>query len=173
LRIDYRFLQPADILEYKRGKGFCVSGVLGRLLQIVDRKYDGWGWHVSIAWVRTTKGWFILEATSRGVQLNHYTFEYLERTTRAYRWFDEPPDRQEMTDFALAHLGKPYDVAVYFWTGIAILLRRAGVRLPKLIDRRYTCWELVQEFSFEMDDPIIPREDVIIISDLIKSLEAR
>jgi len=162
--------KPGDILEHKRDTGFSVSGILGRLLQIFDPDYDGWGWHLSIAYLQGYDGWYILEATADGVELNYYQNDYLFKDTRVYRWFSEPPPLARIWRFIEGHLGCPYDAAIYFWTGLAILLRRIGIRLPKIIDYKFSCWELAQEFSAVMGKPIIPRYDVVIISDLIKEL---
>ena len=77
-----------------------------------------------------------------------------------------------MDQFRCDYIGKPYDVAIYFWTGLAILIRHFfNHPIPKLLNDRFCCWELVQEFSEAMGKPIQSKYDVIIISDLIKKLQ--
>ena len=167
-------VRPGYLLEHKGGKFPSVSWFLSRLLKVFERDWNGWGWHLSIAWLQGFDGWYILEATSDGVQMNFYDNDYLFHDTRIYKWFDEPPSLVARELFYQQHIGKRYDVAIYFWTGLAILIRHYFNRpIPKLLDQRYSCWELIQEFSTEMGKPIVSRYDVVIITDIIKALEGK
>jgi len=77
-----------------------------------------------------------------------------------------------MGKFLQGHINKKYDVAIYFFTALAIIIRHYFNRpIPKLLDQRYSCWELVQEFSIEMGKPILSRYDVVVIVDIIKALK--
>lgn len=72
-----------DILIFKR-KGF-VSGVFGWLLKRFERWWDGWGWHMPIAWQKAGLGYWILEAARGGVRVNLISDKVLETEVRAYR----------------------------------------------------------------------------------------
>lgn len=63
---------------------------------------------------------------------------------RAYRISEEPPTQQQLDDYIQYTLGCHYDFIVYFLTAFAILLR-PQVDFPRVINRRYTCWEATWE----------------------------
>lgn len=163
-------MKCGDIIEFKR-KGF-VSWFLGGLLKLLKRDWDSWGWHLGIAWQRSWYGWYILEATGKGICLNWYSDAYLAQSTRVWEWFDEELDPMDMSSFLKKHINKKYDVAIYFWTSLAVIIRHYfNHPIPKLLDDRFSCWELVQEFSTEMGKPIISRYNVVVIIDIIKALK--
>jgi hypothetical protein len=171
MRIDPCDCEPGCILEHKAGGWKTVSGLLSRLLRICDRNYDKWGWHLSIAYTKGLNGWWILEATEDGVELNYYDNLFLFRDTRIYRWFETPPCRDKMDAFMVEHIGQPYDVAIYFWSGLAVIIQNIfHIKLPKITNRRWTCWELIQEFTQELNKPILSPKRIVIISDLILRL---
>ena len=77
-----------------------------------------------------------------------------------------------MREFFDSHINKRYDVAVYFWTALAIIIRHYFNRpIPKLLDNRFSCWELVQEFTTHCGKPVLSRYDVIILPDMLEALE--
>lgn len=158
-------MKTNDIVEFKR-KGF-VSFVLGGLLKILVPSWDGWGWHLGIAWGAKADGWWILEAKANGVVINWYPTRAL-LNTRSHTWLDEV-DGREKREFLLFHSGKKYDIAIYFWTALAIIIRHFWNRpIPKLLDNRFSCWELVAEYCAAMNKPIVSKYDVIIITDILK-----
>jgi hypothetical protein len=158
------------IVEFKR-KGF-VSWFLGGLLKLFNPSWDMYGWHLAILWEKSLDGWIILEAVGQGVKINYYSTKFLDRNTRCWKWFDEPPTRAKMNKFFEAHIDKKYDVQVYFWTALAVIIRHYINRpVPKLLDDRFTCWELVQYFSESIGKPIQSKYDVVLITDIIKALK--
>jgi len=165
-------IKRGDIIEFKR-RGF-VSAVLGWLLKRIEKDYDGYGWHTAIAWQPAPQGWYILEAIQHGVTLNWYTEENIFNHSRVWTWLKEEPDPVVMSSLLPKYLYKKYDVAIYFWTAVAVIFRHYFNRpIPKLLDNRFDCWELIQEFTMDMEDPILSRYDVIIITDLVKALNER
>ena len=163
-------MKKADIIEFKRN-GF-VSKVLGNLLGLFERDWDKFGWHVGFAWEKVTGGWYILEATSSGVSANYYHNGYLKKNVRYWEWFIDYPEQEVMGKFAHETVGKKYDVAIYFWTAVAIIARHYFNRpIPKLLDKRFSCWELVAEGCDDFDQPIVSKYDVIILTDLIKAFK--
>ena len=163
-------MRAGYIIEFKR-KGI-VSAVLGGILKLFDHDYDGWGWHVAIAWAKAYDGWFVVEACALGVKANYYSDKYLERNTRAWKWFETPLLNEQMNKFLQANIDKAYDIAIYFWTSVAIIVRHYfNHPIPKLLDQRFSCWELVAEFCADMGKPIVSKYDVVIISDIVKALK--
>ena len=165
-------IQRGYIIEFKRTG--LTSAILGSLLKLFERSWDGWGWHLAIAWEQAYDGWNILEATEDGVEINYYSDKYLDENTRAYQWLTKVPSRKAMGEFLKSHINKKYDVAIYFWTALAIIIRHYfNHPIPKLLDDRFDCWELSAEFFAEVGEPIQSKYDVIIITDIIKALKGR
>ncbi|MDD5703496.1 MAG: hypothetical protein PHU23_15785 [Dehalococcoidales bacterium] len=158
-----------DLVEFKR-RG-PTSFILGGLLKILDHEWDGWGWHLAIAYGRTEGGWYILESLAGGPEINFYPDMYLAANTRSYSWLDAEPIPGQMASFRLKVYGKKYDVAVYFWTALQYLVRHYfNRRIPRLLDDRYTCWELVFEFCEEMGKPIGSKYDCPTIVEFQKAV---
>ena len=167
-------MKSGNILEHKGGKVLSVSWFLGRLLKLFERKWDGWGWHLSIAWKKTKDGWWILEATSDGVEKNYYDNDYLFHNTRIHSWLDSVPSTKKMKKFYDSHVKKKYDVAIYLWTGMQYIIRHFfNHRIPGLLDDRFTCWELVFEFCEEMGKPLSSKYDCPIITDALNAMEVQ
>ena len=157
------------ILEFKR-QGI-VSTILGGLLKLFERKWNGWGWHLAVIWERTYDGWYVLEARHE-VEINCYTDKWLRANTRNYKWLDSPPENEKFNKFLEDHTGKSYDVAIYFWTALQYLIRHFfNHKIPRLLDDRFTCWELVFEFCEEMGKPIGSKYDCPIITDFLRVVE--
>ena len=161
-----------SIVEFKR-EGF-VSLVLGNLLKLFERDWDFYGWHLGILWDRAYDGWYILEATGPGVKVNYYSNSYLEKNSRYWDWLDKEPTRVDMGLFLKEHINQKYDVATYFFTALAIIIRHYFNRpIPKLLDERFSCWELAAEFCADMGEPIVSKYDVILLPDLIKAFKEK
>ena len=165
-------MKSGYIVEFKR-KGFTAT-LLGGLLKLFEPSWDGWGWHLAIAWERAYQGWLLLEATASGVMLNFYEDKFLEQNTRSWKWLDKTPTRAEKDKFFEEHTLKRYDIAIYFWTSLAIITRHYFNRpIPKLFDDRWSCHELIQDYAEVMGKPIVSRYDVVIITDIIKALKEK
>lgn len=138
---------------------------------MLDKEWDGWGWHLAIAWEKSTieDSWYILEARQDGVEINLYPTLFLKSQTRMYQWLDKQPTKKQLKSFLGTHLGNKYDVTIYFWTSFQYLIRHFfNHRIPRLLDNRYTCWELVFEFCEAMGKPISSIYDCPIIADAVK-----
>lgn len=158
-------IQLGDIIEFK-GKG-PVYEILSRLIWLFERWWDRWGWHTAFVCGEDNDGWLICEAIAQGVSvtpLKNYGLEY-----RVHRWFDEPPSKRKVNAYVKSVIGADYDVAIYFWTGLQYLIRHLiNHRIPRLLDNRYTCWENVFFFCYEMGNPVQAIYDCPMITDLIK-----
>jgi len=162
-------MKRGDFVEFKRSGP--VATVLGGLLKLFERDWDGWGWHLAILWEKRSEGWMILESVKNGVSLNYYPNKDLERT-RIWLWFEELPTREVMEIFYKDHIGKRYDAAIYFWTVLQYIIRHYfNHRIPRLLDDRFTCWELVFWFARCMGKPIQSVYDCPIITDFLKVME--
>lgn len=163
-------IKAGDILIFKR-KG-VVSGALGWVLRRFERWWDGWGWHMAIAWQKGRFGYWILEAAAEGVRVNLIRDDLLKTDIRAYRWLDEPPADEEMEKFMVNNLDCGYDVTVYFWTMIQYLvLHFFNHSISRILDNRYTCWELAFFFTRKMGKPIQSVHKYPMITDFLKEVE--
>ena len=164
-------LKSGYIIEFRR-KGF-TGIVLGGLLKLFEPSWDGWGWHLAIAWEKGyQEGWLLLEATAGGVMCNFYEDCFLERNTRSWKWLDEIPTRAKKDKFFETHILRHYDIASSFWLVVQYLIRHYfNHRIPRLLDDRFSCWELVFEFCEEMGKPIASKYDCPILIDLLKNFE--
>ena len=161
-------MQPADLIEFRRS-GF-VSAVLGGMLRLLDPEWDGWGWHVGIAWQFHYHGWYVLESRAGGPEINWYPETWLKANTRSHRWLDFIPDEDDLSSFLNRHIGKKYDVSIYFWTAFQYLIRHFfNHRIPRLLDDRYTCWELAAEFYEELGEPLQSKYDCPMLPDMIRA----
>ena len=164
--------ERGDILVFRR-KGF-ISGVLGWVLKRFEPWWDGWGWHMAIAWKKGHFGYWILEAAAQGVKVNLIQEKVLKSDVRTYRWLDEPPSDEDLEKFMSENLNRGYDAAVYLWTMIQYLvLHFFNHSIPRLLDNRYTCWELAFLFAREMGKPIQSVHEYPILTDFLKEVEEK
>ena len=169
MRIPLNEVRPGDLLVF-RGSGF-VFNILGGILKLFEPQYDRWGWHVAFVsnWDEE-KGWLICESISQGIVLSQLS-EHPPDEVRAYRWFETAPLQSMIDRYLVSHLGKQYDVAIYFWTTLQYLIRHYwNRRIPRLLDDRYTCWENLTEFCEDMGKPIQTRYDCPILTDILRAL---
>jgi len=166
-------LQPGDILVFKRNERSRTARVLGWVLQHMEHDWDGWGWHTgyvrrvmedgSIETVESLRG--------QGVENVQYPDFQSLGDVRIYRWFDDLDDNLLET-FTMMHVGEDYDIACYFWTSLQRLLEPVIHHLiPRIINQRYTCWELVCDMAQAMDKPLQPVRQYPLIADMERVLE--
>ena len=165
-------LKPGDILCW-RGSG-PVFRVLSFLLGLFEPHWRGrtWKpWHLLVAWDAEPNGWYILEATAEGVDINFYDAHRLQLLfdydlVRAYRWLDFKPPRSAMNEFYLSIQHYTYDIGAYF--GVA-LCRLFG--LPYRNDRQHMCWETVSAFTAWFSKPLTPANEYPLINRILDKLE--
>ena len=166
-------LRPGDILIFKRNARSRSARVLGWMMQHLEHDWDGWGWHTgyvrhvgvdgSIETVESLRG--------RGVENVRYPGFRDLGEVRIYRWFDEL-DGELLETFTDLHVGEAYDIACYFWTGLQRLLMPLTHHLiPRIVNDRYTCWELVCEMAEKMNKPLQPADRYPLIADMERALE--
>jgi|TARA_Y100000310_G_scaffold16579_2_gene16541 hypothetical protein len=164
-------LKVGDILVFKRkGK---TAAVLSLLIKVFEPKWDRWGWHTAIVTsVNRAGDIWIIEGTSP-----KSTGRELEEgeNVRVYRVFTEL-DRdktfnRDMHITVISHINKPYDVAIYFWTALQYTIRHFfNHRIPRLLDDRYTCWELVCSICRDLDKPINSKYNCPMLPDILKAI---
>lgn len=162
-------IEVGNLVEFKRHGP--VPFLLGGLLKMLDHKWNGWGWHLAIVWEKSclNKGWYIMEALAGGVEINYYSMNDITTRCRIHHWLDQEPTSEQMAKFLKEHLNMSYDVTIYFWTTLQYLVRHFfNRRIPRLLDARFTCWELVFEFCEELGKPIGSKYDCPMISDFIR-----
>jgi hypothetical protein len=164
-------VRPGDILLCA-GSGFIFS-VLSFLISIFDsdwRKLKRKPWHCRLVVSGYGRTAIVLEALAGGVVEKPIDAIPLEKQ-RAFRWFNEPINADFLSKWVDAHLGKPYDVMAYFSTAAQYLLRAIwNRRIPRLLDDRYTCQELIMELAEDAGKPMASKRDCPLITDLCKAL---
>ena len=144
-----------------------VFQILSRVLKVFEPRWDRFGWHVAFVVTPTT----LCESIGQGVVVSVLS-KYTPEETRCYRWFDEQPKNGDIVRFVGSHLGEPYDIAIYFWTSIAYLVRHWwGRRVPLLFNNSWSCWELLFYFADRMGKPISESYDFPLITTLLRSMD--
>ena len=163
--IPYDELRVGDILVFKGGG--LVFEILGRILKLSERHWDRWGWHTGFV----VYGNQVCESIAEGIVLSPLS-KYKPEETRVYRWLDTPPTNKKINTYLKSHLGKRYDVAIYFWTALQYLIRHFwNRRIPRLLNDRFTCWENISEFCDDMGKPILSHFDCPMLPDILLELE--
>ena len=162
-------IRPGDIIMFK-GNDIGYK-LLSPILKLFNPDWDRWGWHLAFTCYKLDDEWRICESIGKGV-----TVSLLDMSSdfRVYRWFDVAPEPTKIIEFVSKHYGDRYDIAIYFWTALAVIIRHyINHPIPKMLDDNYSCWELVQEFTEYMNKPIISKYDVVLITDIIKVINAK
>jgi len=158
-------MRVGDILVFK-GEGLLYE-ILSRLLKLFEWQWDRWGWHTAFV----VYGGQMCESKAQGICLSPIKCD--PQNVRVYRWFDKPPNPQKVNAYLTSHLGKRYDVAIYFFTMLQYLIRHFwNRRIPRLLDDRYTCWENVSQFCDFMGKPLQSEYDCPLLPDMLRNLEA-
>ena len=138
-----------------------LKWLLGRLIPEYGRLPLKW-WHM--AFVVDCRNETICEGWFPKVRLaplsNH-------RCYKVYRWFTEPPAKIDIDRFVKRYLGKRYDFLCYVWT---IAYYMTGERLPRIYNRRFTCWELVADLCLWFGEPWADMFAYPLITDFIREM---
>ena len=168
-----RVLRPGDILIFKRNARNRSARVLGWVMHRMEHDWDGWGWHTGYVSRVLPDGGIETVESLRGTGVENVRYPGFGDLgeVRIYRWFDELDD-ELLEAFTMMHLGQGYDIACYFWTSLQKILAQFTHRLiPRIINDRYTCWELVCDLARAMDKPLQPPEEYPLIADMERALE--
>ncbi len=169
MRIEKSEIRAGDVIVFK-GEGyiFRLCSLLFSVLDSSWRKRDWKPWHVAFL---TQMDSIICEATAKGVVLTPL-FKYEGKEWRCYRWFSESPRDIDIARFLGYYYGKKYDVLLYFWTLVQYIFRHYWNRpIPRLLDDRFTCWELVASFAEDMGKPLQSKYDCPTLPDILNALE--
>lgn len=160
-------------LSFKAGATNIVGPVLSFLIGLFNedwRKLSRKPWHVRLVKSGYGTTATILEALGPGVLDKPIDSIPLSKQ-RAYRWFDDLPNADRHDKWCKEHLGKKYDVLAYPWTAIQYLARAIWNHyIPRLLDDRYTCWELWAEYCEDFTKPMHSKRDCPMITDICRSL---
>lgn len=108
----------------------------------------------------------ILDAQWPKIKLNRVGAEDGEGI-RAYRIFESPPPNSAIAGFVNDRLGCWYDIVVYLLTAAAILLRPC-IDVPRIINRRFDCWEIAFDFCDCMGEDITPSYQYPFLTDFLR-----
>jgi len=172
--------RPGDILLCDLGT-FSLkpkqTNVVGPVLSFLIGLFDaGWrtlkrkSWHCRLVVSGYGRTALVLEALAPGVVVMPIESIGLIKQ-RAYRWFDSPVNYDKLVTWKNEHLGKRYDVLAYAWTAIQYLFRAIWNRpIGRLLNDKYTCWELVMEFCEDFAKPMNSKRDCRLITALCRAL---
>jgi len=150
-----------------------VAGVISFLISLFDSQWRSLRrkpWHVRLVVSGYGRTAIVLEALGPGVEEKPIDSIPLDKQ-QAYRWFNEPINANFLKQWVEDHLGKPYDINAYFWTAFQYLVRHIfNRRIPRMLDNRYHCVELVMEFCEDAGKPMASKYDCPLITDLCKAL---
>lgn len=167
-------LKPGDIIIFKRNVNSRVSRVLSWALQLLENGWDRWGWHTGYISEVLPDGTIITVEALIGEGVKTVTYPSLEALgdVRAYRWIDQL-SLDALETFTKKHIGRQYDMVCYFWTIIQrILLKFSNHLIPRKMNDKYTCWELVCAMARAMEKPLQPINRYPLISDMERALES-
>ena len=159
--VEYARLVPKEkvrvgcVVEFQRDFSFfSVPGFAGGLMKLLNRKWNGYGWHVG--WVTGINPIRIVEAIGFGVHERPIDKFYEKRNYRFWDILPESiPTEEQVTDVLDAYEGKPYDFLAYFWTAMLYLGRHYINRpLPSVLNDKYMCWELIYDICRYVGYPL-------------------
>ncbi len=153
-------IKPGSIILFK-GKGFLYE-ILSRLIKMKHPEWDRWGWHMALVVdYHKSYGWMLAEAMADGVG-----YGWLKQKSSKWRvvnWCGDVP-AIEVRRFAADRMGCKYDVMAYIWTALQEIMPW----FPRIVNNRYTCWELVYEFCREMGCAVQKPHKYPVITDIVK-----
>jgi len=146
--------------DYQIGDVFMTDGggpVFGVFSWILGRFEKDWRqlkrkpWHVGFLTrkevINGVSHWMVGEARAR-IQEN--PLESL-KNYQVFRWLDTPPDESKVRDFMKKRLGEPYDP---FWGYLFVILWYFIKWFPRIINRRWMCWEFLYHFMTTFGKPM-------------------
>lgn len=119
------------------------------------RKLKRKPWHVGFLTGKEEKNgqsiWKIGEARGKGVEENLLT--ELKNPFQVFRWFETPPDETKVREYMQKRLkeNEGYDP---FWGYLFVIVWYFWDRFPRIIDRKWMCWELLYDFLVMFGKPM-------------------
>ncbi|MDD5081730.1 MAG: hypothetical protein PHU08_00010 [Dehalococcoidales bacterium] len=141
--IDTSVIDLGDIVTCKRGTKFpeCLYTIpLPLALKHYYPEWDMWDWHTMP--IINLNPLQVLSAEPGGVRIRNLS-DYPEY--RIYRWLPNPPEGTDVAVFVSQRLGCGYDFTAYPLAA----LQRVVINwwhMPRILNSRYYCWELTDEF---------------------------
>jgi hypothetical protein len=159
--------QPGDFVLFD-GAGVTFN-ILSFLLARFDpswRKAPRKPWHVGFL-TKKLGDWMVGEANGKfGVTetpLKNFKNPYL-----VFRWFDLPRTPEKIAAFMQVHHGQKYDNFFgYLFTILWFFVRW----WPRIIDRRYMCWEFLYAFAAAFEKPVDTIYDYPLITILMDKVD--
>ena len=153
-------LKRGDILEFKAGKLASISGLLAALLKRFNPEWTAYGWHLSVVFCRLYNDYLIIDAAPAGVRL--VLLSEMKAGYKMHRLLPCEPRFYTMLNAVKKLNGARYDYIAYIWTALYII---TGRRLPRIANKRFTCWELVYQIYGLIGYPLALDYQYPIIAD--------
>jgi hypothetical protein len=173
----YKIVLPGGrhIYDQLRAGDFILTQGQGWLFQIVScflskvepswRRLPFKPLHMSFA--IDSRG-FLFEGYFPEARTRHIS-ELPQGTYRVYRWFSEPLDPGRLAEFIKSREGARYDIDCYFWTFWFYMLK-GWIRLPRIINNRFTCWEICADLALWFGDPWDDMYSYPLITNFLKAM---
>ncbi len=160
MRIPINEARAGDILLFKRTGLFAF--ILAWLIKhLKEPNWDMRYWHMAPVIAND----LIIDAQWPKLKRTRIS-DCLKREIRAYRIMDLPAE-DKLAGFAKEHIGRRYDWFVYILTTLAQLFRPM-FDFPRIIDLRFTCWEITFDFCDDMGLDISPPYNYPFITDFLR-----
>ena len=161
-------MKSGDIIAFK-GNGI-IFRVLSFLLGRFDkdwREREWKPWHLAfvVEYHRREKRWAIAEAVATGVKISW--LDEIDNEYKVHSYFDKPILAIRMREFVADRLGEHYDIVAYIWT----ILQYFWPSFPRIINNRWTCWELAAYFCRVFGKPWQPLLRYPLITDFLRAME--
>ena len=123
-----------------------------------------WGWHT----VPMVSNRSFVDALFPRLRISRLTDpRYINRQFRVYRILETQPTQYKINKFIKDKVGCPYDFLAYPLTALAILLR-PKFDIPRIINRRFHCWETAWSFADDMGFDITEPYNYPFLTDLLR-----
>lgn len=161
--IDIDEARAGDIIVWK-GDGLIYQVLSWLIKSLKEHDWDRWGWHTT-PMISSQR---FVDALFPKIKISKLTdARYLNRECRVYRIFECPPVQSKINKFVKDKVGCPYDFLAYPLTALALLLR-PRVDIPRIINKRFHCWETTWEFADECGCDITDDYHYPFLTDLLR-----
>jgi hypothetical protein len=153
--------RPGDVLVFQLS-GWFPSLLAWLIWKIKAPGWDRDDWHLAPVVIATPLDLVYIDAQMPSVKLN--TLSRAASGVRAYRIMEEEPTQAQCQDIIADLVGKPYDILIYGLTAI----RQLGLKIPRIINQSYDCWEVTWEAADQWGHPISDSWEYPFITDFLR-----
>ena len=124
-------------------------------------------WHVGFLTGKNAEGEWVVGQARGGTGIGWLRLKDFKEPYLVFHWFDTLPSEAAVQAFMQKHYGEKYD---NFWGYLFTILWFFVRRWPRIIDRRYMCWEFLYAFAVEFGKQIDDEYDYPLITIIMNKL---